>query len=176
MWITTAELAILLILSVVSDIKTHKIKNTITIPFAVLGVVTNTLQNGLPGLNASLLGMFAPVMLLFILYALKMLGAGDIKLLAATGAIIGIRYSISCIAYSFLFGGLIALILVLVRKNSYERFKHLITYMKCCFLSHRLLQYEYCTIKPCNSTFHFTYAIIPGTFFQLALMYANHRW
>jgi len=167
------ELAALLVLSALSDIRTYKVKNTVTIPFAMLGIATNTAQNGIPGLIQSILGMFAPVLLLFALYALKMLGAGDIKLLAAAGAVLGVRHSLSCTLCSFLFGGLIALILTLVRKNALERFKYFFSYIKCCFLSRSLLEYDCCGISPGSGAFRFTYAIIPGAVFQLALMYAN---
>ena len=166
MTVKVFEIILLLLFSLYSDIKTHKVKNFITIPFIVLGLVTNTLITGYSGFMNSIYGITLPVFLLFILYYPGMLGAGDVKLFAAIGAIMGIKIVISSIAASFLAGGFAGMILLVTRKNTSDGFCNLFTYLKCCFLSRRLLEYD----LKLSGTFPFVLAIVPGA--TAAVIYA----
>ena len=88
MAITCIELILLILLAVINDIKAYKIKNTLILSFIAAGMATNLAMGGFPKLIYSVTGTTVPLILLFILYALKMLGAGDIKLFCAIGAIL----------------------------------------------------------------------------------------
>ena len=156
----------LLVLAVFDDIKSYKISNKITIPFIAAGIILNTVLEGLPGLCDSLLGIATPFILLFILFALKMLGAGDIKLFCAIGSIMGVNFILYNLIYSFLLGGLIALIFMIARKNAYKRFKYLYLYCKRCILSFKIYPYSDGNKKD-DSHFRFAYAIACGTIVQL---------
>ena len=76
-----AEVLILTALALASDIRHYKIKNKLTFSFVFIGIVTRFVLDGLDGLLDSFLGIAAPFFILILLYALRMLGAGDIKLL-----------------------------------------------------------------------------------------------
>jgi len=171
MILQTILLMLLLILSLLSDIRTYRIRNIITMPFTAAGIVVNCLMHGPEGLKLAALGWLVPVLLLFALYALKMLGAGDIKLFGAIGAIAGYGFTVRSIAYSFLFGGLMAIVLLAVRKNAAVRFRYLAAYLRSCFLTFRLLDYSDFKGKDRNNRFRFTYAVLPGTLTQLLIAY-----
>lgn len=168
--VLTTEILVLLSISLICDIKTYKINNVITISFALIGAATNFFLKGSGGLVYSLLGWCVPVGVLFILFALRMLGAGDIKLFGAIGAVMGYKFALYSIMYSFLFGGVIAVAILITRKNSKERLKHLRLYLKSCFLSFRLLDYTDFEDKSRNDKFHFSYAVLLGTLLQLIIM------
>lgn len=136
------ELAALVLLALINDIKSHKIKNLIVFPFMIAGLITNYFESGLNGLIDSLIGTFVPLAALMILYVLRMLGAGDIKLLGAIGAVMGLEFVVFAAFYSFLAGGAIAVLLMIYRKNGLQRFKHLWNYIKTCFLTFSLHPYD----------------------------------
>lgn len=87
------------------DHKTQKIPNLITLPAALLGLLLNTYFTALDGFILALQGWLVPVALLFVLFALRMLGAGDIKLFAAVGALMGYCFALGAIVFYLFRGG-----------------------------------------------------------------------
>lgn len=160
-------LVMLLILSLICDIKTKKIKNAIILPFMIVGFITGFCENGVSGFINSLCGIVFPVLIMFPLFMLRMLGAGDIKCFGSIGAIMGMSFVINSIIYSFIAGGILALIIISVNKNALKRFKYLIDYIKSCFLTYSLAEYD--NLKASNGVFRFSYAIILGVSFNFII-------
>lgn len=156
------ELVVLIVLSLISDIKKYKIKNRIVLPSIAAGIATNFLIHGTSGLKDSFAGTVIPVLVLFIFYALRMLGAGDIKLFSAIGAIMGMEFVLYSMAYSFLAGGVIALFILAINRNWKQRLIYFFNYFKACFLSNSLLKYSNFEEKNDKSKFPFAYAIACG--------------
>lgn len=154
---------VLLMLALISDLKTYKVKNLITYGFMLLGLGVNFAQEGFSGLYFSFQGLVLPVLCLIILYAAKVVGAGDIKLLCAIGAVMGARFALYATLFSFIFGGIIAFGVILCRHNGAARFKYLIEYVRSCFLTMKLLQYTDFKGKNEEGRFHFSIAILSGT-------------
>lgn len=171
--IQTVEIFILLALALLCDIKTYKIKNLITLPITVLGFVTNITVFGFEGLKSSILGWCIPVALLFFLFMQKMLGAGDIKLFGAIGAIMGCEFAVYSILYSFVFGGFIGMGFLFARRNAADRFKYFFNYVKSCMLTYSFLQYGDFKSGQKMDGFCFSYAVVPGTMLQMMLFYLN---
>ena len=107
------------IISTLYDLKTGKIPNFITLPAIVLGLILNAYYSGLEGLKDSLLGMILGILLLLIPFVLHGLGAGDVKLLAAIGALNGSTFVFYTFLYSAMAGGLLALAIALFRGQIY---------------------------------------------------------
>lgn len=159
----------LITLALISDIKTYKIKNYILLPFIIAGFITNIYIDGISGLVFSFKGMAVPSILLITLFALRMLGAGDIKLFSTIGAIMGLDFVLYTMAYSFLAGGAMALFLIIFRKNGIERFKYLFEYLKSCIITLSILPYTDFKDKSDGGKFRFAFAIAFGVlinFFQ----------
>lgn len=154
-------LAILLGIAVYSDTKNKKIRNYVTAPAMAAGLSLSFASDGFAGLRDSVAGLLTPVILLFVFYALRMLGAGDLKLLGAVGAIMGCKFALYALACSFIVGGAIGIIILIVRRNAVERFRHLFNYLRACFLSLKLLEYQ-CFDRENSGLFRFTYAIAGG--------------
>ncbi|OGO77706.1 MAG: hypothetical protein A2Y23_08875 [Clostridiales bacterium GWB2_37_7] len=110
----------------------------------------------------SLLGLITPFVILMPLYILNMLGAGDIKLLCSIGALIGMRNVLLSIAFSFLFGSVVALAIMLANKNFISRFKNLYIYLKSCLLNMSILPYYQLNMNN-DGKMHFTIPIALGT-------------
>lgn len=135
-------LLLLTVFALVSDLKTYRIGNRIVLPPIILGIVINIYEKHTIGLIESMKGIFIPIILLILLFALGMLGAGDIKLFSGIGAIMGGEFIILCIPLSFLIGGIACLTIMMVRKNAKERFNILYNYIKSCLIIGKLLPYE----------------------------------
>ena len=82
-------LSIALIGAAVTDVRSSRIPNIITFPLAGLGLMIHSVSDGLDGFLFSIQGLGIGFGLLFVFYLLGGMGAGDVKLLAAVGAIIG---------------------------------------------------------------------------------------
>lgn len=154
-------------MSLISDIKTYKIKNGITFPFIFIGFLTNFVIDGWKGLFFSVQGCIIPVIFLLIFFMLKMLGAGDIKLFCAIGSIAGPKFVLYTMIYSFISGGIIALVLMVLRKNLLQRFFYFFRYLKICVLTLSLFPYTNFKDKSDGAKFRFAYGITIGTFIQL---------
>jgi len=157
-----AGLALLTLLALFGDIRTYKVKNSVVLPFIIFGVALNTLNSGVEGAVSSISGILLPVLLLFVFFALRMMGAGDIKFFCAAGAITGPFFVLNLIAYSFVCGGIICIIIMAVRKNGLQRLLYLGAYLKSCFLTMSLLPYSDFSDKNSGERFQFMYAIACG--------------
>lgn len=162
-------LAILLVLAAATDTTARKVSNIITVTFAVFGFLINCCSRGIYGIADSAAGWLLPVLLLYILYAASMLGAGDIKLLAAVGAIMGARFVLVCSAFSFIAGGIIALPLLVLRKNGLQRFSYFAAYCKSCFYTGCLQEYQQFHTADPKSVFRFSYAVVCGALITIVL-------
>ncbi len=76
-------------MAAVSDLRTRKLPNRLTVPALAAAVLTHTLVNGLPGLAFSLLGFVTGFGILLILWLVGGGGGGDVKLMGALGAWLG---------------------------------------------------------------------------------------
>ena len=143
----------------VSDRKSSRIRNKAVILFSAVGIILSLFDGGL---ISSLIGMLFPLALL-PLFAFDMLGAGDIKAFCGLGAIWGIRMSAWIIAFSFLAGGVIALVIMLIRGNFVARIRHIFAYLKLCFIAKKPLPYD----EERDGRFRFAYSIAAGTVIAL---------
>jgi prepilin peptidase CpaA len=103
----------LLVLCIISDIKTSKIKNIYVLSAAVAGMGINLYSQGMEGLIMSVWGLILPVVLLGIFFYTGLLGAGDIKLFSSIGALLGWQSGLYIMGYSFFAAGIFSLIKLL---------------------------------------------------------------
>lgn len=103
----------LLALACISDIRTRRIPNALTFPAAVAGVIFHAASGGLPAAGWSLLGWLAGAALFFPIFALRGMGAGDVKLLAAVGAWLGPGQVVIAALLTSIAGGVMGLAVAL---------------------------------------------------------------
>jgi prepilin peptidase CpaA len=96
-----------LLLSLITDLRSRKILNVVTFPAIGLGLLLNTVSDGWGGLTFSVLGLLAGSSLLLVPYLLGGMGAGDVKLLAAVGALKGASFVFHAGIYTAIIGGVI---------------------------------------------------------------------
>ncbi|WP_096156533.1 A24 family peptidase [Bacillus sp. FJAT-45066] len=127
---TMIILLIALTISLYTDVKNRKILNIVTFPAMLLGLVLNTITNGLDGFTFSILGILTGFALLVIPYALGGMAAGDVKLLMAVGALQGAIFTFYSFLYIALLGGLIAFFLLMRKKELGSTLKRIFFFAK----------------------------------------------
>jgi prepilin peptidase CpaA len=107
------------------DVRTRRIPNRLTLGAALAALVTALIQGGLAALGWSAAGWLMAVILFFPFFALRGMGAGDVKLLGAVGAWLGPLNALYLGFFTALAGGVCALIVVLVHGYARQAFKNL---------------------------------------------------
>lgn len=112
-------LAILLVLAAVIDYRTLRIPNWLTLAGALagLGLSAAVAIRPLDGLLWALAGAASGLAILLPLYAMRVLGAGDTKLMAMVGAFLGLPETIPALLCSFAMAGLAAVIYVAAHRS-----------------------------------------------------------
>jgi prepilin peptidase CpaA len=119
-WAEQAVLVALLGAGVVTDLRRGMIYNWLTLPAAGLGVFLGCWQAGWWGLWTALAGVLVGGGLLLLPFMMGALGGGDVKLLAAVGALAGPAFALKVAVYACLVGGLWALLVMLAKGRLLE--------------------------------------------------------
>jgi len=114
----TCVLFILLIIAAVCDCRTYKIPNWLTASGTLFGLTySSAAAASLPvGLLWAFEGMLLGFFMMLPLYAVKAMGAGDVKLMAMTGAFLGVPSIAFAVVATFIAGGIVALGFALFNK------------------------------------------------------------
>ncbi len=153
------DILVLLIFTLVcaiSDLRTHKIPNRLILCGLVWALMCRLFPASLPppGLRVpeswldAAAGFLIPVLLLGPLAALRMIGGGDVKLLAVIGLQLGAKNSIDILISSFLFAALWSVVLIIKRHNLIVRFQILYRYIVRVMAAGKLLPYRAGTPDP----------------------------
>ena len=92
-----------------TDLRSSRIPNWLTFPAMGIALLGHIWLGGLQGAIFSLLGLWAGLGLFLILYISGSIGAGDVKLMAAVGAIMGPYGALISGLLAMMVGGLYAL-------------------------------------------------------------------
>lgn len=108
----------LLLLASISDYRTHRIPNRLTAGGTVFGLIYAAVVpfSTHQGVMWAVGGMVVGFLIMIPFYALKVMGAGDVKLMAMIGAFVGISDVLHAAVYAFLVGGVFALAYALHHK------------------------------------------------------------
>lgn len=108
---------ILMTLCVYFDFRYRKIPNIITMPVIVFGLSYWTVVNKYDGFTFSLIGILVGFLVFLLPYIAGGMGAGDVKLMMAVGALIGWKLTLISALYTAIAGGIIAFGYILISKS-----------------------------------------------------------
>ena len=113
---------LLLLLSALADLKTDRIPNG----FILLGMITGIAGGVLSGRGLSdiLASMLPAFLLMYPLYMIGALGAGDVKLFVMIGSFQRVGDFFPILAGAFVIGAGFSLVKLAVEKNGRERFRY----------------------------------------------------
>jgi prepilin peptidase CpaA len=107
------------------DWRSHRLPNWLTVPGFAIGLIANTAFFGWAGVKTALLGAGIPVAVLLPVVLLHGLGAGDWKLMAALGAIVGREEILNVLVVTIIFAGLIAFGQMIWQKRVFATLRNL---------------------------------------------------
>lgn len=105
--------AAIVLVAAATDLRSRRIPNWLTLSGVCAGLLMNYFISGLPGIRTSLSGMLLGFGAYFVLYCLRAMGAGDVKLMAAVGAIVGPANWVAVFIATAVAGGVLAVALMI---------------------------------------------------------------
>lgn len=106
-----------LIIATVTDLSARRIPNSVTFGLMATALLLHGLLSGWGGVFFSLKGLGLGLALLLLPYILGGMGAADVKLMAGVGAVIGPIHIFKTFFIIALLGGLVAIVMLVVRKD-----------------------------------------------------------
>jgi prepilin peptidase CpaA len=95
------------------DVRYRRIPNAFVLATLISGLIVNTIFHGFDGAWASLGGCALAFTLMFALHLFGAMGAGDVKLFAAIGAVLGVKLVLPTFLVILLVGAVLAVITML---------------------------------------------------------------
>lgn len=121
-------LVVLLITAGVCDVMWRRVPNVLVLVLLVSGVGAAFTSSGLPGVVASVLLACFGLLLWLPFYALRMLGAGDVKLFAAGSSwLASLSYVLTAAAVTAIVGGVLALVWAIAQRRAISMVGNLLT-------------------------------------------------
>jgi prepilin peptidase CpaA len=104
-------------LAAVIDLRTRRIPNALTGALAVIGVAIAAAKLGPIGLGGALLGCALGLAFMLPGHIFGGTGAGDVKLFAAAGALLGPTTTVHAFLYTAIAGGILAVAIAIRRRR-----------------------------------------------------------
>jgi prepilin peptidase CpaA len=122
--VVQALVSILVITAGIWDWRTRRVPNWLTLSGVVLGIGLNAFLYETAGVWMSLKGLGLALLIYFPLFLLRGMGAGDVKLMAALGAIVGWQNWLGILVITSIFGGIAAVVVVSLKGRVRRTFEN----------------------------------------------------
>ena len=140
------------------DMKTGRIPNKLIAAGLTASLCWRVAGAGVWGILFWLGGAAFPLASLGVLFYFRMLGAGDIKLLAVMGGFLGVRGSFRCVAWAIAAGGGLSILLMLGRRNLRSRIRCFLDFCRTVASERIWRGYDQGNLE--GGTFHFSIPIL----------------
>jgi prepilin peptidase CpaA len=110
-----AAAVLVAVAAVLWDVRSRRIPNALTFGAAAAALVVSAATGGLSALGMSGAGWLVGALLFFPFFALRGMGAGDVKLLAALGAWLGPSQVVWVGIFAAMAGGVLAIVVSLAK-------------------------------------------------------------
>lgn len=117
-------LTVLALLAAWYDVRFRKIPNWLSIGSLGFALILQAMS-GMSGVQAAVLGVLCAFAVYFPLYLLRGMGAGDVKLMAAIGALVGPRDWVMIFLLTAILGGVASASLVVYRRAGRQTFHNM---------------------------------------------------
>ena len=155
--------------AVILDLRTQKIPNIWLCLGWMGGLGYQYLTAQGQGMKHFAAGSLLPVILLWVLFYFRMLGAGDIKLLSVLGGIMGTPAILLCVIWSVIFGAVLSVGVIIICGDLMQRLHYFTNYLKTYLHTGKRVPYR----KEGSRTehIHFSVAILMGALLWIGGFY-----
>ncbi len=160
----------ILTVAVISDYRSDKIPNWLIIAGLGCGAVWRILLCGDLWYQV-LLGIGCPVIIFYLLFLMRALGAGDIKLFSVVGCFWPFQDLLSCILLSFVAGAVISISKLLIHGQLFESLSCFYLYVRKVYQTKKIEKYPGRNVK--QRQMHFSIAIYLGFFLTIGAKYGK---
>ena len=115
---------LLAVTAAILDLQRYRIPNWLTYPGIVLGFVLRGALLGWKGLETALAGCLLAGGIMLLFYMVRAMGAGDVKIMAAIGSIVGPRHAGMVLLATGICGGVLAIGYALYRRRMLSTLKN----------------------------------------------------
>jgi prepilin peptidase CpaA len=145
-----------LITAALQDIFAGKVTNRLIATGLVTGLVFQVMEHGAWGIWFFLGNISVPIVLLYLLFQMRALGAGDIKLFSMTGGILTIGELCRCMVYTFLAAGLAAFFVLTFDRDRRRKLFGAMCYLAGIFRTKTIIPYR---VTKESGKGHFAFAV-----------------
>ncbi len=132
-------LLLVLFVAAVSDVRMQKIPNWLTLSAVAIGLACHTGISGFAGFLFSMQGALLGLGLLILFYLAAGMGAGDVKLMAAVGGLLGPKGVFWAFIYTAVIGGIVAVALLLWKAGGREILRRYGRTLRTLILTHQFI-------------------------------------
>lgn len=160
---------LLLSIAFITDIKKHKIPNWLTAAGTGMGMICHIVADGWNGLWFAGLGFLFGFIPMLSLYAIRAVAAGDVKLFAALGSLVGAVHVLYAMTASLLIAGCIAVLILLWRSDGVQRLKDTAASLLCIAIFRDPTPFAWAADPGSRLRFPFMWAVAPGAAYTFIL-------
>ncbi len=124
-----------------SDLSEYRIPSGLIHYGLFLSLLIRLWTEGAQGIFSWMLGAVIPLILCFVLYIFRMVGASDIKLFSIIGSFYSVTFCLRVMVVSVLLGAAMAVGKMLICHNARERFSYLMAYLSQLVITRRITPY-----------------------------------
>lgn len=144
-----------------TDIRWMIIPNKLVLLAACAGITVQVYVNHWSGLKSSIIGISVVFIITFGLYMIKAVGAGDVKGLAALGAITGAQFALTVLFVALIYSAVVGLLFIIIRGKVGDLLKHWWISIVCYYTSREREHIRLLTTHRVHS-FPFMIAVMPA--------------
>nr|WP_314464074.1 prepilin peptidase [uncultured Clostridium sp.] len=153
------------------DMREHRIPNWLVLAGITAGLFLSWLDaGGKEGSQAvlqemtSFAGRFLAVTaVFFLLFICRMIGAGDIKIIALICGYLGFYTGFAAVAGGFLIGAFWSLVLMTVKGCTFQRFSYFLTYIRSLFQTKKITAYYSSSLDGYDAVIPLGFCMFLGT-------------
>jgi prepilin peptidase CpaA len=124
-WALTVLLIAIVLAAAIYDLRFRRIPNWLNLSGVVLGLLLNTIFFARTGFIGAVLGIGCALIVYVPLYLIRGMGAGDVKLMAAVGAIAGPSNWLGIFIATALIGGVVSILFVALKRRFQQTYLNL---------------------------------------------------
>ena len=155
----------MLILAAVQDIRSGRISNRLIAAGIMMGMIFQVIEHQAWGVYYFLGNISVPVILLYLLFQMRVLGAGDIKLFSMIGSMLTIQELFQCIVYSFVAAGAGSVLFLAADKTRWKKLRYAVRYLFDVIHTGKITTYV-----PFDTSQQFSFAFSVPVLFGTALV------